>query len=89
MSHATAAAHAGDGLKVLVEEIKLVTYPLPVPTPLFFPGVVYGHFGEVGEGAAIPAPETNSLAGPLQVAEVKAMARRAEVGANAAIDALG
>jgi hypothetical protein len=76
-------------LKVLVEEIKLVTYPLAVTTPLFFPGVVYGHFGEVREGTAIRAPETSSLAGHLQVAEVKAMARWAEVGANAAIDALG
>ena len=89
MSHAAAAAHAGDGLEVLVEEIKLVADPLAVAPPLFLPGVMHGHFREVGEGATVPAAEPHSLAARLQVAEVKAMAGGAEVRANPAIDTLG
>jgi hypothetical protein len=89
MGHAPAAAHAGDHLKILVEKIELVAHPLAVTPPLFLPGVVDRHFGEVREGTAIPTAETSSLAGQLQIAEVKAMAGRAEVSANPAVNAFG
>jgi hypothetical protein len=89
MSHASAAAYAGDHLPILVEKIKFMAYSLAVPPPLFFPGIVYGHFSEAGEGAAVPAAVPDSLPGHLQIGKIETMAGGAKIGTNPAIDALG